>query len=305
MSCPDVLIPAFDTCTGQDTCCAADLTCIQGAITTADKFCCPTARPGVGDECTEDCGGCQSGDCVGGFCVSCPDVLIPAFGDCTGQETCCVTGTCVSGVCCPIRPGDGVSCNEDFKDCCADGLDCVLSAIGEDNFCCPTPRPGVDKRCTDECGCASGICCFDLDDYPLKKCVDENFCPCGICLRAKGQDLYGTNTAYCTNDAAASESCDKSCGSCSSGNGIGLEPVPVPLISNPPSFTGDACSNANSCTSFLPDLPPGVNPNSLCPQSQICVACKPEATSGGQGCCLATDSPNGHPNDPDQACPAA
>ena len=296
--CPDTLPGDGETCS--DACgCEGDTTnCVSGT-------CCPDTLPGDGETCSDACG-CEGDttNCVSGTC--CPDTL-PGDGEtCSDACGCLSGGDCVSGSCCPVpRLGSGVSCPDPFANCCEAGLDCVGSAIGGGKFCCPTALPSVGDSCTDECGCASGICCFDLASIPSnpsKKCVDEKFCPCGICLITSGKDLYGTNTAYCANDAAASESCDKSCGSCSSGNGIGLEPVPVPLISNPPSFTGDACNDANSCTSFLPDLPKGVNPNSLCPQSQICVACKAEKTSQGQGCCLASGV--FHPNDPDQACPA-
>ena len=292
-----------------DTCCdvkGTEKCCKDGRCVDKQKGCgCPDTLPGIGETCSDACG-CEGDttNCVSGTC--CPDTL-PGDGEtCSDACGCLSGGDCVSGSCCPVpRLGSGVSCPDPFANCCEAGLDCVGSAIGGGKFCCPTALPSVGDSCTDECGCASGICCFDLASIPSnpsKKCVDEKFCPCGICLITSGKDLYGTNTAYCANDAAASESCDKSCGSCSSGNGIGLEPVPVPLISNPPSFTGDACNDANSCTSFLPDLPKGVNPNSLCPQSQICVACKAEKTSQGQGCCLASGV--FHPNDPDQACPA-
>ena len=154
----------------------------------------------------------------------------------------------------------------------------------------PSPPPPPVDQCTEAnfgnpCDLTSektGICCIKLDQEPFEEpfeyeCVDENFCPCGTCLRKVGQDSYGTNTAYCTNDAAASVSCDKSCLSCVNGYG-GPDGSPPP-----PLFTGSACSNANSCSSFEPNPPQG-SVNSLCPQTQICVACKAEQNSQEQGC---------------------
>ena len=153
----------------------------------------------------------------------------------------------------------------------------------------PSPPPPPGNQCTEadfgnSCdlpGGGTGICCVKLDPFqePFEyECVDEKFCPCGTCTRTQGQRSFGTNTAYCTNDAAASESCDDSCISCSNGNG-GFNGSPPP-----PLFTASACNNANSCSSFVPDVQQG-SVNSLCPQSQICVACKPIQNSQGQGCC--------------------
>ena len=125
----------------------------------------------------------------------------------------------------------------------------------------------------------------------ILQCVDAP-CPCGTCTSKSN----GKNIAYCTNDgAAASEACDNSCGSCTTGNGEGLEPMP-----NPPFFTGAACANANSCDrkTFIPALLPGSNPNKFCPGSQSCVTCKDESISRGQGCCLASSSGSADPAEP-------
>lgn len=141
------------------TCCdvkGTEKCCKDGQCVDKQKGCgCSTPLPGIGVACTAECG-CASGTCVGDVCVDCPTTAIPNFGACTDQATCCASGTCVRGVCCPVEINNGVSCNEDLKDCCADGLDCVPSALDDTfNFCCPTTLPGDGVACIAECGCDS------------------------------------------------------------------------------------------------------------------------------------------------------
>ena len=198
----------------------------------------------------------------------------------------CDIGKCGGdGKCTAANLEQGTACFTDNDVQCDNAGTCdgsgVCTSIG-----CPVEPPvdtcrfvGQPCKKVDD---AVGICCVDPSSSTIiLQCVDAP-CPCGTCTRKSGNDSYGTNTAYCTNDAAASVSCDNSCGYCSSGNGIGLN------APKPPSFTGSACNDANSCKEFIPDLPKGVNPNSLCPQSQICVACKAAQNSQDQGCCLAS-----------------
>ena len=193
---------------------------------------------------------------------------------------------------------EGTGCFTDNDVQCANAGTCdgsgVCTSIG-----CPGEPPvevclRVGQPCTD-INEDVGICCVDpASPTIILQCVDAP-CPCGTCTSKSN----GKNIAYCTNDgAAASESCDNSCGSCTTGNGEGLEPMP-----NPPFFTGAACANANSCDrkTFIPALLPGSNPNKFCPGSQSCVTCKRESISGGQGCCLAT---NAGQNDPAEPCPS-
>lgn len=219
---------------------------------------------------------CESGACVVNYLpagVSCDPSTAGALKQCQ-EATCVEQSTLVGGtseVLCEVgnRP-DGTACSGDVV-----GTETTCENAGkcDGGTCldlqCENPEPAPCTTLGDVCYDAGfegpGLCCTDLLDPPNLKCVDDDRCPCGTCSEAGTED----NTAYCAFNAGNDETaCTASCDSCVNG------PLGGPV------FDKNACRNANACDS----IPPGGN--AYCPQSQICVACKPANTQSANpvGC---------------------